>query len=399
MSPRKKTEIISKPKETNVEVMPEPSQERSIFSCMVSHDIGTSSLKMAILPLSNGKLDMGNIQYRIVDSCYAPRPATSLPGKQKHTLVSPVEGVVGKYAKDLDPDGSGVQRDANIYETTAYRAFLFSGLWDLLESVAVPEDTEQVNIELALGLPVSHMGIAESIKTFCLNEGTPWEVQKDEGRKYSVLIQRVAIHAQPYYTAVNEMFQLKGGCLIYRGDLLFGDGPVLVLDDGSNSVDMLLTNGELSVLGMDCYMTGTHNLLPQLRVIGHSKTRRNLTPYELLFQLYQEKSIRVEGEDFDFSKEVEQLTAQRVALVAQKIKEFLNTGFSRPTKLLLGGGGSIHGEPFYRQHFQTKFEGNVFLAQNDAGEAKEIEWAVARGALKLLILNMAKREKAAQAEG
>lgn len=294
-------------------------------------------------------------------------------------LLQPVSGVYGDRAREhdarwyKDPDYTGA------YHTL----LLFGALADALERFCPDADDVTVHVWVE-GFPSTHIGRGADVEALLMNGGKPHRLQKDGKRAVNVTVKQVITQSQPYFIAVDQVFQWEGLRLTdTRGRELFANGAVLVIDWGASSIDYAIITSSLKEAKADCTMRGTISFLPALRKIAFEKTGDTVPEFELLTQVFKKKSLTWKGKEFDFSDEVAALVAGLVPQVVKDVDTFLKQfadGFA-PYTALLGGGGILHAEMAIREAFGARFPGGIHFVKDDAGKPEPVQ-AIVRGMAK-----------------
>lgn len=357
---------------------------------LVGIDIGSSIIKYTAIPLIGGLPHTISMITGAIDASYRPL-SEDMSGHAWDTLYQPVRGQYGKTARQ---SGGVVQRDSNIYDSPAYRVYEFAPIAELLNTLQVREEHIIID-ELCLGFPNSHESRAHDVAATLLNNSKPWPVaMAGLKREYHVQIQRVYAQTQPYYAALDQVYQWQGGRFSAdRGRALFKSGGFLLLDIGSNSIDPRYQVGSLADSGKAVFMKGMFSILPDLKTRVVAKTHHNPQDHELLHDVLRTGTYTWNGETFAFVSDIHDiLRAQWANGLRVEFETFLESLPSNPPCVILAGGGALAHLPVMEAIYPQRFRHGLRLAVNDAGEPEPRE-AIARGMGKQLMINASKREK------
>lgn len=339
-------------------------------------DGGNSSAKIAIFdPLRPTQ----GVTF-LLDSLAKPSDREDVPTAiSSSVLLQPVRGVYGERAKEhkarlfKDPD----------YTSDSHKLLTFGALADALERFA--PDAEDVTVhEWVEGYPSTHVGSGKRVAEMLLNGGKPHLVQKDGKKPVRVTVKDVITQTQSYYVGIDQIFRWDGLRLTdTRGKELFANGAILVVGWGASSIDYAIVTSNLKETMADCTMRGTISFLPHLRKAAFDKAGENIPEFELLTQVFKQKSLTWKGRDYDFSEEVAALIVELIPDVLRDIDTFLkqfSDGFV-PYSALLAGGGMMHAEMAIREAFGLRFAGGVHIVKDDDGKPEPV-WSVVRGMMK-----------------
>ena len=238
------------------------------------------------------------------ESFFFVRPGTFI-GAEASTLESPLEyaGLIGASVRNYDPDN--ITRESDFYTTPKFGQGIFYALADCLQTMAA---ASQVTIWLGLALPYAHMAKADDIQQQFTGV---FPVKKADSRIYTVNIERVIIKSQGECVALDQIFRWQhdngDGVKLSseRGRNLLEKGAVYIQLHGSNSFEQHINAGRFDLAKGSSLFTGTFDVLERLKQIAYQRTGKNLSQYELMYNVLKESKISFAGEPpIFFYKEV-----------------------------------------------------------------------------------------------
>jgi len=297
-------------------------------------------------------------------------PLSNQPGAVGRIMESPVSGIVGKDAKELQPTLWTTSLSEDHYNSPVWQLFFWTMLYDVLDASEIP-DGAHVKVFTALGLPYMHMGYANALRAALLSDEPHVLSRRNDKSWYITIDASFEIQVQPFWIAVDQVFRWTETGLIPDASLL--DGGLWVLDFGSKTlngvklVNKLIPVDHISV-GIGTWDVVKNFVAPEIETL---RQQRGITVgdirWQTLMDVYESGQLQI-GRHKDALDISAGLAEYNRGKVEQRLKDSdTKLDGAANTHTIIGAGGDVY---INWPAFEAKYAENVMdfrIATDDDG--------------------------------